>query len=58
MHSDSSWEHVGTIQTNLCDVLEEPNILLKNSKVMTIKEINKALGCNVIVREYLGRERL
>lgn len=58
MHSNSSWEHMGKIQTTLHDVLEEPNIILKNTKVMSIKEISKTLGCNVIVREYMGRDKL
>jgi len=58
MHTNSSWEHMGKIQTSLHDVLEEPDIVLKNTKVMTIKEISKTLDCNVIVREYMGRDKL
>lgn len=58
MYSDGSFEHMGKIQTSLHDVLEEPDIVLKNTKVMTIKEISKTLGCNVIVREYIGRDKL
>lgn len=56
MYNDGSFEHVGKIQECLATVKDDPDIVLKNSKVMTIAEINKALGCNVIVREYIGKD--
>jgi len=57
LYSDGSFEHVGRVQECLATIIDNPDIVLKNSVVMTIDEISKALGKNVIVREYIGREK-
>jgi len=57
MYSDGSFEHVGRIQECLNIIKDNPDIVLKNSAVMSIREISKALGKNVIVREYIGKEK-
>lgn len=57
MYSDGSFEHVGRIQECLATIKDNPDIVLKNSAVMSIKEISKVLGKNVIVREYIGKEK-
>lgn len=57
MYSDGSFEHCGRIQECLNTIIDNPDIVLKNSVVMSIKEISKALGKNVIVKEYIGREK-
>lgn len=57
MYSDGSFEHCGKLQESLATIKDNPDIILKNSQVMTIAEISKALGKNVIVREYIGKEK-
>lgn len=49
----NSIEHKGKLLgAYLADVREHPEILLEDAKVMSVKDIEKALGHKVIVSDY------